>query len=122
MIGTLVAIEIECLGRCISNCHTVTATNVSSDNIYTYILGPYVARFCMDLAIQKAKTAGIGFVSCRGKYYNGCFSLTLLSFLVERMFHLKYFQLCLEFMWKGNSLISVFLKAINSAPICYCKL
>jgi hypothetical protein len=24
----------------------------------------------MDLAIQKAKTAGIGFVSCRGKYYN----------------------------------------------------
>jgi hypothetical protein len=53
-----------------SNYHTINATNISSDNIYTYILGPYVARFCMDLAIQKAKTAGIGFVSCRGKYYN----------------------------------------------------
>jgi hypothetical protein len=93
MIGTLVAIEIECLGRCISNYHTITATNVSSDNIYTYILGPYVARFCMDLAIQKAKTAGIGFVSCRGKYYNGCFSLTLLSFLCRKNASSKIFSI-----------------------------
>ena len=35
------------------------------------LIGPYVARFCMDLAIQKAKTAGIGFVSCRGSNHFG---------------------------------------------------
>lgn len=35
------------------------------------LIGPYVARFCMDLAIEKAKTAGIGFVSCRGSNHFG---------------------------------------------------
>ena len=41
--------------------------NVCLDYVkLTFISGPYVARFCMDLAIEKAKTAGIGFVSCRG--------------------------------------------------------
>ncbi|CAG2213783.1 unnamed protein product [Mytilus edulis] len=35
------------------------------------LIGPYVARFCMDLAIQKAKSAGIGIVSCRGSNHFG---------------------------------------------------
>ena len=29
--------------------------------------GPVVGRYCMDLAIEKAKKAGIGWVSARGR-------------------------------------------------------
>ncbi|KAK7109474.1 uncharacterized oxidoreductase YjmC-like [Littorina saxatilis] len=35
------------------------------------VLGPVVGRFCMDLAIQKAKEAGIGWVSARGSNHFG---------------------------------------------------
>jgi LDH2 family malate/lactate/ureidoglycolate dehydrogenase len=33
-----------------------------------YRLGPVVGNFCMDLAIEKAKAAGVGIVSVRGNY------------------------------------------------------
>jgi len=33
-------------------------------------LGPVIGRFCIDLAIKKAKEAGIGWVSARSKWTN----------------------------------------------------
>lgn len=33
------------------------------------IVGPAIGRFAMDLAIQKAKAVGIGFVTVKGIYY-----------------------------------------------------
>ncbi|XP_071180697.1 uncharacterized oxidoreductase YjmC-like [Mytilus edulis] len=35
------------------------------------LIGAYVARYCMDIAIKKAKEAGIGFVTCRGANHFG---------------------------------------------------
>ncbi|XP_065069084.1 uncharacterized oxidoreductase YjmC-like isoform X1 [Rhopilema esculentum] len=35
------------------------------------VLGPVAGKFCTDLAIQKAKEAGIGWVSCRGSNHYG---------------------------------------------------
>lgn len=46
---------------------TVATALVEGNNI----LGPVVGRFCMDLAIQKAKEAGIGWVSARGSNHFG---------------------------------------------------
>lgn len=34
------------------------------------LLGPVVGNFCMDLAIKKAKEAGIGWVVARGLFFN----------------------------------------------------
>lgn len=32
------------------------------------LLGPVVGNFCMDLAIKKAKNAGVGWVVAKGRY------------------------------------------------------
>ena len=37
------------------------------------LLGPTVGKFCIDLAIKKAKEAGIGWVSARGNVVNTSF-------------------------------------------------
>ena len=34
--------------------------------MHGFLSGPAVGRFCIDLAIEKAKNAGIGWVSARG--------------------------------------------------------
>lgn len=34
------------------------------------LLGPVVGNFCMDLAIKKAREAGIGWVVARGLFFN----------------------------------------------------
>lgn len=46
---------------------TAASALVNGNNL----LGPVVGRFCMDLAIEKAKTAGIGWVSTRGSNHFG---------------------------------------------------
>ena len=33
------------------------------------LLGPVVGNFCIDVAIQKAKTAGVGWVVAKGTFY-----------------------------------------------------
>ena len=38
-------------------------------DLYIYVSGPVIGLFCMDLAIKKAKEAGIGWVSARGAFY-----------------------------------------------------
>jgi len=46
---------------------TVATALVDGDNV----LGPVVGKFCIDLAIEKAKTAGIGWVSARNSNHFG---------------------------------------------------
>lgn len=46
---------------------TVATALVDANNV----LGPVAGKFCTDLAIKKAKEAGIGWVSCRGSNHYG---------------------------------------------------
>eukprot|EP00794_Sanderia_malayensis_P008124 gene8124-8994_t len=46
---------------------TVATALVDGNNV----LGPVAGKFCTDLAIKKAKEAGIGWVSCRGSNHYG---------------------------------------------------
>ena len=44
--------------------------------LLSFYLGPVVGKFCMELAIKKAKEAGIGWVVACGKIKEHLFSLT----------------------------------------------
>ncbi|XP_053380813.1 uncharacterized oxidoreductase YjmC-like [Mercenaria mercenaria] len=49
------------------------------------LLGPVIGNFCMDLAMEKAKTAGIGWVSVRGSNHYGMAALYGLRALKQGM-------------------------------------
>ena len=46
---------------------TVATAHVDANNV----LGPTAGKFCIDLAIEKAKVAGIGWVTCKGSNHYG---------------------------------------------------
>ncbi|XP_060585808.1 uncharacterized oxidoreductase YjmC-like [Ruditapes philippinarum] len=50
---------------------TYTCYTLSSYQVFIFVTGPVIGRFCMDFAIKKAKEAGIGWVSARGSNHFG---------------------------------------------------
>jgi len=62
------------------------------------ISGPVVGKFAMDLAIEKAKKAGIGLVSARGmiNYLN---NFVFCLAVVFGIFHESYFL----YLWTNNT-------------------
>lgn len=54
---------------------TVATACVDGHNL----LGPVIGKFCMELAIKKAKDAGVGWVVCRGKISSVHFFIKLFS-------------------------------------------
>ncbi|XP_060585806.1 uncharacterized oxidoreductase YjmC-like [Ruditapes philippinarum] len=65
---------------------TIATALVEGNNI----LGPVIGRFCMDLAIKKAKDAGIGWVSARGSNHFGIAGWYGLYALKHRMIGMAF--------------------------------
>ena len=49
-----------------------------NDNINAFVAGPVVGKFCMDLAIEKAKNVGIGWVVAKGTFVYFFFKFKIL--------------------------------------------
>ncbi|XP_066557161.1 uncharacterized oxidoreductase YjmC isoform X2 [Amia ocellicauda] len=65
---------------------TVATALVNGNNL----LGPVVGNFCMELAIQKAKNAGIGWIVARGSNHFGIAGYYSMQALQEDMIGMSY--------------------------------
>ncbi|XP_056137622.1 (2R)-3-sulfolactate dehydrogenase (NADP(+))-like [Lampris incognitus] len=65
---------------------TVATALVDGKNL----LGPVVGNFCMDLAIKKAKEAGIGWVVARGSNHYGIAGYYAMQALKENMIGMSF--------------------------------